>query len=169
MGNHTWHQLTGEGVENNLPKIKQIPITQISYHIARFWNYVEKTDSCWNWTGYKENGYGRFSIYNTKFFTHRFAFEMKNGMIDPELCLDHLCRNHSCVNPDHLEAVSIGENVRRGIATPAINFNKVHCIRGHLLSGDNLYLTNDGRRQCRCCARIRTAEHRKKQEVNYRT
>lgn len=145
-----------------MPKVNNIPITQLSYHIARFWNNVEKTDSCWNWKGYKDFGYGRFTIYNTKLMAHRFSYEMKNGMIDPELCLDHLCRNKKCVNPDHLEAVTIGENVRRGISTAATNFNKITCIRNHLLSGDNLYITKDGRRQCRACGRIRTSKHREK-------
>lgn len=35
---------------------------------------------------------------------------------------------------------------KRGPVAP-----KTHCIRGHELSGDNLYMTPDGRRQCRAC------------------
>ena len=132
----------------------------------RFWEKVDKTNSCWNWTAAKSKlGYGRLKVNRNDLLAHRFSYEMVHGMIDPELCLDHLCRNRACVNPAHLEPVSIGENIRRGLAKAGINFNKTHCIRNHLLSGDNLYLTNDGRRQCRACGRIRTAQSRMKMEA----
>ena len=45
---------------------------------------------------------------------HILAFEREYGPTPPGLELDHLCRVRLCVNPDHLEAVSHAENVRRG-------------------------------------------------------
>jgi len=39
------------------------------------------------------------------------------GKIDNSLTVDHLCRNRRCVNPHHLELVSITENQRRGSST----------------------------------------------------
>lgn len=39
-----------------------------------------------------------------------------NGPLPPGLELDHLCRNKSCVRPDHLEAVTHRENMRRAYA-----------------------------------------------------
>jgi hypothetical protein len=46
---------------------------------------------------------------------HRIAYEMTKGLIPEGLVIDHLCRVHCCVNPDHLEAVTQLENVRRGV------------------------------------------------------
>jgi len=48
---------------------------------------------------------------------HRFYYERINGPIPDGLELDHLCRVHSCVNPDHLEPVTHTVNMRRGILT----------------------------------------------------
>ena len=44
------------------------------------------------------------------------------------------------------------------LANPARYANaprKTHCLRGHELSGENLYVSPDGRRNCRECNRIR--------------
>ena len=48
---------------------------------------------------------------------HRAIYEWKRGPIPDGMKLDHLCRNPSCVNPDHLEIVTQCENVRRGNST----------------------------------------------------
>ena len=78
-----------------------------------FWGQVDKTDSCWLWTGHLDrNGYGK--VGNR--LAHRMAYTMVKGVIPEGLSLDHLCRVHNCVNPDHLEPVTHAENVRRGAA-----------------------------------------------------
>ena len=71
---------------------------------------------------------------------HRFNYELYRGSIDSILPLDHLCRNHSCVNPLHLEQVTHWENTLRGSTPAATDARKTHCIRGHPLAGKNLYL-----------------------------
>ena len=76
---------------------------------VRFWSKVNKSDSCWEWTGLTVgNGYGRFWDANTgrMALAHRLAYEMVRGAIPPGLHIDHLCRNRKCVNPEHLEAVT---------------------------------------------------------------
>lgn len=63
--------------------------------------------------------------------THRLFYEQKHGPIPDGLHLDHLCRTPACVNPDHLEPVTITENIRRGNAAK-LNPEKVRIIRSLL-------------------------------------
>jgi hypothetical protein len=124
-----------------------------------FWNRVAKTESCWAWTGPKmKSGYGTIGIYGKKYLAHRFSYELDGNVIPDGFDVDHLCRNRSCVNPDHLEAVSHRENLLRGETTTARNAAKTHCPQGHLFAGENLYQRN-GIRMCRQC-RKETAARR---------
>lgn len=73
------------------------------------------TDSCWLWVGATNGeGYGCITIHNESLMTHRVMYEALVGPIPDGLFIDHLCRVHNCVNPEHLEPVTHGENVRRG-------------------------------------------------------
>lgn len=120
----------------------------------RFFEKVEEDPitQCWNWIGSKTfDGYGRFWSKNETILAHRFIYKIKKGKIPKGLTLDHLCRNPSCVNPDHLEPVTQQENVLRGIGITAQNAKKTHCKRGHKLKGDNLYIKPNKDRICRIC------------------
>ena len=127
--------------------------------IENFWNKVTFTGFCWEWHRLDKTGYGRYTFWNApaqkvqSIMAHRVAWFLLIGE-EPSGMLDHLCRNRSCVNPDHLEPISNRENILRGYAPAAINARKTHCIRGHELSGDNLlvYPNSNGRR-CRMCKR----------------
>lgn len=48
--------------------------------------------------------------------------------------------------------MSLPERIASKIDRTDINARKTHCIQGHPLSGDNLYLT-DRQRACRLCRR----------------
>lgn len=51
---------------------------------------------------------------------HRIAYVAYHGSDVPDdLPLDHLCRVRNCVNPDHLEPVTVAENNRRSIRAVA--------------------------------------------------
>lgn len=86
--------------------------------IDRFWAKVQKTpgDGCWTWIGGKTPaGYGCFWRGHSSRGAHRISYELLVGPIAKGLHLDHLCRNHGCVNPAHLEPVTNAENCRRGV------------------------------------------------------
>jgi hypothetical protein len=118
-------------------------------------------NGCWLWTGYlTPDGYGRFQLDRSSRVAHRVGYEIYVGPISEGLELDHLCRVRHCVNPEHLEAVTHDENLRRGeIGT--YNAVKTHCKRGHALTGGNLY-PKDGRRHCRACRTLASRRARAK-------
>jgi hypothetical protein len=122
----------------------------------RFWSKVEKIPfhECWEWSGPTYNGYGMFVVQNKNKRAHRVAYELCVGPIPPGLVLDHLCRNPSCVRPDHLEAVTDRGNILRGVGATARNAVKTHCVHGHPLEGANCYRGPAGAfRECRTCLR----------------
>lgn len=133
--------------------------------IDKFLEKVEKTDSCWKWKlSVKPNGYSQTFINGKRVYSHRLAYELFKGQIPDTFHIDHLCRNRSCVNPDHLEAVTPEENVRRGLP---FRVPKKSCIHGHLFSDDNVYIDPDGSRNCRTCKRIKNkVRHHRRVQIN---
>lgn len=74
----------------------------------------EPNTGCWIWTGAStEKGYGLVTIAGRSFQTHRLGYELAKGKIPDALQIDHLCRMPSCVNPEHMEAVTAAENQKR--------------------------------------------------------
>lgn len=83
--------------------------------IERFVNRIEVSPSgCWLWQGatYRD-GYGVFRVGGVHVRAHRWAYRRYVKAIPPTLHIDHLCSVKTCVNPDHLEAVTTQENTRR--------------------------------------------------------
>lgn len=80
-----------------------------------FMKRVKITPTCWIWTGtVKKDGYGFFTMYDHPYDNaHRISYKLFKGNIPKGLQIDHLCRFRACVNPDHLEAVTQKENIRR--------------------------------------------------------
>lgn len=125
----------------------------------KFWERVSATpDGCWLWLGKLNSyGYGITSRGGRRLMAHRVAYEQRVGPIPPALVLDHLCRTRACCNPQHLEPVTIGENVRRGDGPSS----RTCCPQGHAYDAENTYTSPTGERTCRTCHRTRERERAK--------
>lgn len=85
--------------------------------LQRILSKIKEIDDCWIWTDAPRNRlnpYGRIKISGKVRPIHRVVYKLFVDDIPKGLVLDHLCRNTMCVNPKHLEPVTIAENTRRG-------------------------------------------------------
>lgn len=120
----------------------------------RFWTRVNKTDTCWLWTGCKDrNGYGLIGKGGRNggcFFAHRLSWELHNGPIPDNLYVCHHCDIPLCCRPDHLFLGSQLDNIRdcsrkgrmhTGEANGGskLTENQVREIRARYASGERIY------------------------------
>lgn len=130
----------------------------------RFWAKVRVgIFGCWVWEAYRDRkGYAWGKTDSQAGLVHRWSWACLIGPIPDGLTIDHLCRNHSCVWPAHLEPVTLRVNIQRGHAARA---PLVSCKRGHrfIEGGYTVFVSLDGssRRQCNQCAHLTQARFRK--------
>lgn len=127
---------------------------------SRFWSKVDKTGPvpperpdlgrCWLWTASTiKSGYGVVRADGRSRRAHVVAYELLVGPVPAGMELDHLCGVKPCVRPSHLEPVTHGENVRRGLSGSNMAA-KTHCPKDHPYDEANTYRYK-GRRYCRRC------------------
>lgn len=149
-----------------LPTVYTKPIDLLQWTVrdeARFTAKIDPNgpDGCHLWLGgINERGYGWFRWQRKKkqWLAHRLAFALANGEIDSALTINHLCRVRLCVNPDHLEQVSLRENGLHGNSWIGGT-----CSRGHDLreSAHPCKRKNGGHHwYCKTCYRERARERR---------
>lgn len=129
----------------------------------RFYARVVKLDNgCWEWQGSKTRGYGSFTVNNEAYRAHVFSYIMFKGPIPEGMQIDHLCRKRDCVNPEHLEAVTQLENVRRSNSPGAIALRTGKCMNGHALTPENArpHKRNPNWRHCMMCAANRKRHYK---------
>lgn len=130
-------------------------------------------NGCMIWTGsVSAAGYGYLGVNGRRVLVHRLAYELFVGPIPEALGIDHVCHTRDdscgggdtclhrrCCNPAHLEAVTQGENSRRGVRA-----RRSTCVHGHPYDEANTALrvhTNPATgatgvsRRCKACHRLR--------------
>lgn len=87
---------------------------------VRFWKHVEKTESCWLWTGATDGrGYGKIgsgSHQASPLTASRASYALAYGPIPDGLWVLHRCDTPACVRPDHLFLGNNDDNVRDKMA-----------------------------------------------------
>lgn len=127
-------------------------------------NTLKSPSGCWEWQGSRNHGgYARMTFRgNSNTRVHRIMYEVFKGKIPYTIVINHKCRVRHCINPDHLELKTIGENVLMGETLPAKQLLRTHCPRGHEYNEENTYITKVGGRDCRPCGREQAREYRRR-------
>jgi predicted XRE-type DNA-binding protein len=97
--------------------------------LDRFWSKVNKTTTCWLWTGGKNNkGYGLFGINRKTHLSHRVSYELLHDLeLTPDVCVCHSCDTPLCINPFHLFAGTNQDNINDKVSK-----GRQQCLKGEL-------------------------------------
>jgi hypothetical protein len=108
----------------------------------RFWDNVNKTDSCWLWTGKIDDGYGRFRFNGITYLVHRLVTAVFKEEVKTSMVIDHICGTRNCCNPEHLRQVTISENTKNRRK----QVDESQCVNGHPLVGEDAIIHISDRR-----------------------
>lgn len=129
---------------------------------------------CWIWSlAVDPEGYGILGPNpNGQRFAHRLSYTLFVGEIPDDLSVDHICFQPDCVNPLHLQLLTVSENSRRkqsdearerrrerDVARPPSQMSQAVCGRGHV-KAESMRRSPNGRLVCRACDIERGRERR---------
>lgn len=113
-------------MSNDKPSIRYRLFTKEQYEakaLARFWSKVDKTETCWLWTGSATpKGYGihtlreypdgriKADVKAREIRAHRYSWELVNDPIPEGVEIDHICHVTLCVRPTHLRLTTRKQN-----------------------------------------------------------
>lgn len=88
---------------------------------------IKRDDGCWDlfWLRRRVQYPNQYRTYKGM-AAHRASHMLFKGPIPDGYVVDHLCMEGYCVNPDHLEAVTMSENTRRGQAARLAARSRFH-------------------------------------------
>lgn len=130
----------------------------------KFFKHVNKTDTCWLWTGANNDGYGVFCVGSRKDGTrklvgaHRVSWVLHNGDIPEGLFVCHTCDVRNCVNPAHLWLGTHQDNMA-DTRNKRVPLGAHYCPEGHEYTPENTYIHTDKRclvpyKECRICRKL---------------
>ena len=130
---------------------------------------VDETSGCFrvaagNGIRIDRDGYARAGIVAI----HRLVYMELVDDIPDGLVIDHVkargCARRDCSRPDHMEPVTVRENIMRGDSFVVANYLKTHCSTcGAEYDLLNTYVYPDGRRDCRNCRAAASERYAKRQ------
>lgn len=138
-----------------------------------------EANGCHRWTGAIGGvGYGTLTVDGRTEYAHRVAYTLFVGQIPEGMHIDHACHNRDesclgeerclhrrCVNPEHLEPVTVQRNILRSpLSVAGRNARKTHCKHGHAFTTENTIVKTTGR-ECRACHNAAQSESAKRRRT----
>jgi len=104
---------------NSPHRLNDVPYDARLRFADAYFNKCARTlcDKCVIWCGHTDHkGYGQFKMEGRAHWAHRVSYAMFVGPIPEGMTVNHVnqCRNPSCVNPKHLELLTIADNTAVG-------------------------------------------------------
>lgn len=130
---------------------------------------IDPATGCHEWQGSRaSDGYGRVTNGRGQRQAHRVALHLAGVTLGTSDIVDHLCRNHCCVNTSHLDVTTSAENTARGISPVGSYLRAIGrgvCKNGHVLADVGFHKAGKSR-TCAQCGRDRVAAYQSRMSAS---